>query len=789
MLGQNLGRYRIVEKIGAGGMGEVYRAHDPTLGRDIALKVLPAADLKDASGRMRLMREARSAAALNHPNICTIHEVGEADGQAYIAMEYVRGAALADMLGGGLPPEQVTRLGAQLAEALAHAHEHGVLHRDLKSANVVITPEGRTKILDFGLAKQLGGNHPEDVTRSMATLTTPGAVVGTLAYLAPEQLRGKPADARSDIWALGVVLYEMAAGARPFRGQTGFELSSGILHQRPARLPGKIAIELRVVIERCLEKDPDARYQSADDVRAALEAVGTGATPSLAAMRHSLKRRPWVFATAAVMALLAAIIALDVGEVRSRWFGSRSAPAQVTSLAVLPLANLSGDDAQEFFADGMTDSLITELARVGGLKRVIARGSVMQFKKTDKPLAEIARELGVERLITGAVQRSGARVSITAQLIEPATGSQLWANRYDRELRDVLTLQNEIVSDIIGQVKVQLTPRERAQLSSAARVNPEAYEAVLKGVLHVQKLTPADFDLGMQYCQQALKLDPNYAPAYVCLSSALGGPAHMGLVPPLEVAEKAGAAARRAAELDPGLQEAHARVGSWTFLFGWDWQTAKAEFQKAGDATWGNVVYADFLLLMDRRDEALAVLRRALDRDPLNSWVQVAVGGRMLRLGRYDEGIALLQKVLKLEPNMGLAHRYLWTAYHNQGKLEAAIHEAKTFITLLGHPDVAEAMRGNYPESMKIAARLLAEKSRKKYIQPSEIARLHLYAGDREQAFAWLERAYETRDSWMAFINSDPRFDSLHSDPRFENILRRMNIPGPTRGASDAKGI
>lgn len=782
MIGETLGHYRILEKIGAGGMGEVYRAHDEQLDRDVALKILPAESFRDPSARARLLREARSAAGLNHPHICTVYEVGEAEGQPYIAMELVDGQPLsARLAGGALPTEQILRYGLQLAEALAHAHGRGVLHRDLKSGNVVITPEGRAKVLDFGLAKRLSEADLDEATRSVASLTVPGTMVGTLAYMAPEQLRGQPADARCDIWALGVMLHEMAAGARPFQGQTGFELSSAILNQRAASLPGKVPVELRAVIEHCLEKEPGRRYQRAGEVRAALEAIQTGTTTPWETWRYQLSRRRWLALAGAVTVVLAVLLGLDVGGMRSRLMGG-AAVTKIESLAVLPLQNLSGDAAQEYFADGMTDALITDLARVGGIQRVIARGSVMRFKNTQKSLAEIARELGVDRLITGAVQRSGSRVSITAQLIDPATEQQLWANRYERELRDVLSLQNEIVSAIIGQIQVQLTPQQRAQLTSARPVNPEAYEAVLKGKFHIQKLTPADFQLGMQYCEQAQKKDPNYARAYVCLSEAWGGAAHMGLVAPRTIADKARAAAQRAVELDPTLVEAQARVGSWAFLFDWDWGLAERSFQKAGADSWGHIVYADFLLLMDRREEAQALMQRAMYSDPLNTWVQVAVGGRMLRLGRYDEGMALLQKVLKSEPNMGLAHRYLWTAYHHQKKSEQARQAAKTFLTLLGHRDAAEAMQrghdqGGYGKAMKLAADLLAEKFKATYIQPSEIARLYAYAGDNDRAFAWLDKAYESRDSWMAFINSDPRFDNLHSDPRFKGLLQRMKIP------------
>lgn len=781
MIGQKLGRYQIVKAIGSGGMGEVYRAHDEQLDRDIAIKVLPASRFSDPTARSRLLREARSAAGLNHPYICTVHEVGEAEGQAYIAMELVEGQPLsARLAAGALPAEVVTRYGLQLAEAVAHAHARGIIHRDLKSSNVIITTDGRVKVLDFGLAKRLRDEQLEEATRSQLSFTTAGSVVGTLAYMSPEQLRGEPADARSDIWALGVILYEMAAGKLPFRGQTGFELSSAILNQPPQPLPAKVPAQLRALISRCLSKQPEERYQRAAEVAAVLEAIQSHKSSPWIAWRYTWRRR-WVIAAVIAAVLTAALFALDAGGLRSRLTGSRAAP-QIDSLAVLPLANLSGDPAQDYFSDGITDALITDLTRSGGPRRVIARGSVVRYKNTQKTLTEIAEELRVQRLVTGAVQRSGNRVSISAQLIDPESGEQLWAERYERELRDVLALQNEIVSAIIRQIKGQLTPQQRAQLASARVVNPAAYEAVLKANFHIQKLAPAHLDLALRYCEQALKLDPGYAPAHVCLSSVWGAQAHMGLVSPLHVGRQAQDSAERAVELDPTLPEAHSRVGALAFLFAWDWPKAEEAFQKAGDVEWGRIVYADFLLLSGRPQEALATMQRALDRDPLNSWLQVSVGGRMLRLRRYDEGISLLQKVLESEPNMPLAHRYLWTAFHTQKNQPAAFQHAKTFLTLFGQPEASAALergyaKAGYTHAMKLAADLLAQRSKQTYIQPSEIARLYAYAGDKDRAFAWLEKAYEGRDSWMSFINSDPRLDSLHSDPRFDTLLQRMKIP------------
>ncbi|MGE5815285.1 MAG: protein kinase domain-containing protein, partial [Acidobacteriota bacterium] len=439
MIGRTLSHFRIIDRLGAGGMGVVYRAHDEQLDRDVAFKVLPSTRLGDPSARARLLREARTASKLNHPNICTIYEVGEDQGQAFIAMELVEGRPLSALLeGGALPVEQVQRYALQLSDALAHAHERGIIHRDLKSANVMIT-NGRAKLLDFGLAKpQLTSDLVETATRGVETVTSPGTVAGTLAYMAPEQLRGRRADVRSDVWALGVVLYEMATGVRPFGGRTTFELTSAILSQPRPPLPAgpmdSMPPGLVTVIDRCLEKDPDSRYQQSSEVRAALEAVQSGvAVPGFISRRRRVPRRVRLALAAVFAAILvivgAVITGLNLEGLRDGLLRG-AAPANVRSLAVLPLENLSGDPAQEYFADGMTEALITDLSKLKALK-VTARRSVMRFKGTAQGLPEIARALRVETLLTGSVIREAGRTSIRAQLYDAAMNQQVWADRYE----------------------------------------------------------------------------------------------------------------------------------------------------------------------------------------------------------------------------------------------------------------------------------------------------------------------------------------------------------------------
>ncbi len=487
MTGRAISHYRIAGKLGAGGMGEVWRAHDTQLDRDVALKVLPADRFSDENARARLLREARMASRLNHPHICTIHEVGESDGQTYIAMELVEGRTLSSLLSeGALTTGEILRIGQQVADAVAHAHQHGVVHRDLKSANIILTPEGRAKVLDFGLAKRMIAELADDApTQTMDSLTAAAAVVGTPAYMAPEQIRGQGADARSDVWALGVVLYETAAGRRPFEGRTSVDLSSAILSRQPPPLPTAVPAELGVVIARCLAKEPGGRYQQSGEVRAALEAIGSGSGISLAGWRYELSRRRWLV-TAGAGASMAAGVAVAL---RGRLWG----PQRAVRLAVLPFVNLSGDAEQEYLSDGMTQEMISQLGSLHpGSLSVIARTSVMRYKKSDKPVNEVARELNVDFILEGSARKEGGRIRITAELIQVKGETQLWAETYEREMAGVLALQSEVSKKVASSLALKLLPAEQARLAKVRQVNPEAYEAYLQGCHYYSRLASGD---------------------------------------------------------------------------------------------------------------------------------------------------------------------------------------------------------------------------------------------------------------------------------------------------------
>jgi TolB-like protein/predicted Ser/Thr protein kinase len=513
LIGTTLGHYRILEKIGQGGMGEVFLAEDTSLHRKVALKFLPPAMQQDEAAHKRFIREARSAAALDHPYICSIHEVGESDGQEFIVMEYVAGQSLKDRLAQGpLPLQEALPIAIEVAEALEAAHARGIIHRDIKPANIMLMQTGHAMVMDFGLAKQLappGGT--EGAEETVTALTADGSTAGTLAYMSPEQLRGTGIDGRSDLWALGVTLYEAAAGVRPFQGQSGYDLTSSILNQAPRPLPSGIPGELAAVIGRCLEKEPGKRYQQAGELREALIAVHAGTVSPWVGWRYRFTHGRWPVIAAVVSALFMVagiLVTLDVGEVRSRMAGRMGIPARAIKLAVLPFANLTGDPQQDYLSDGLTQEMIAQL---GGLHpqslSVIARTSVMRYKKTEKPIDQIGRELGVGYILEGSARQDAGRIRITAELIKVLDQTQLWAQTYEREMAGILALQSEVARKVAESLALKLLPVEQARLANVRTVNPEAYDAYLKGSMLLSMLTKASLDTAESYFKGGDKLN------------------------------------------------------------------------------------------------------------------------------------------------------------------------------------------------------------------------------------------------------------------------------------------
>jgi serine/threonine-protein kinase len=787
MIGKTLSHYKILEQIGMGGMGVVYRAHDDRLGRDVALKLLPAETIGSASARRALENEARSASALNHPHICTIYDVGEADGQFFVAMEYVEGKPLARLIpAGGLPEELVVRYGMQIADALAHALERGIVHRDLKSANVVVTPEGRAKVLDFGLAQRVRKEELYEATRSKASHATAGGIAGTLAYMAPEVLRGETADARSDIWALGVVLYEMAAGVLPFQGATGYELSAAILRAPIRELPALVPARLRAVIQRCLSKEPAQRYQRGGEVKAALEATGSEAAVAPETRPRSRYWRGVTIGGAAVLTLAALLLAFNAGGVRERLMGHASRMPGIESMAVLPLTNLSADPAQEYFADGMTDALITELAQISGLKKVTSRTSVMLYKKNRQSMPEIAKDLGVDAIIEGSVQRSGDKVRISVQLIDPVADRHLWAKSYERDARDVLVLQREVAHAIAGEINVRLTPAE--QSNPRRPLDPNVHEAHLMGCFLRDKHTEESLNKSIEYFKQAIAIEPSYAPAFAGLASSyasLGGV--LGFYSPSNFYPKARAAAERAIELDESLSEAHAVLADVLLKYDWNWSAAEREYQRAIALNHSNAdAHQEYGLLLEARgrfDEAMAERKLARGLDPLNAYRTADVGYPLYYAGRYDEAIEYFRKALELDSN--LAWGYLWIGQANleMKRYDQAIEQIQRSISLSEGNTRAMAtlgysygVAGNRRGALKVLGEL-KDRSRRSYVSPYFFAVLYAGLGDKESAFHALEESFAERHPYVVLMNVEPVFRGLRSDPRFQDLLRRMNFP------------
>ena len=788
MIGQTLGHYRILEKIGSGGMGEVYRARDEQLGREVALKVLPAQLLADDSARKLLIREARTASALNHPNICTIHDVGETDGRNFIVMEYVRGRPLSEQIGeGGLPAEKVIRYGEQIADGLAHAHEHGVIHRDLKTSNIMITPEARAKVLDFGLAKRHAIEGMTEQTHSQDSRVDEGAGVGTMHYTAPEVLRGEPADARSDIWALGVVLYEMTAGKRPFHGKTAYELSSHILHEQPKELPPTVPPILRGVIEKCLTKSPAERYQHASEVRAALGTLGIETpTPkssvrAVAEATSRLRDRRRLFILGGAFCVVLLLIA-GWRFVPSTWKPGSSSAGPIHSLAVLPLENLSRDPAEEYFADGMTEELTTQLAQISAL-RVISRTSVMQYKDAKKSLPEVAKELHVEAVVEGSVMRSGDRVRITAQLIQASTDKHLWAKSYEGDARDVLGLQQQVAHAIADEVKVQLTPQEQTRLSSSRPpVDPAAHEAYLKGS-YLNKGTGAQQRKAKEYFEEAIRIDPNYAPAYAGLADYYWSTLDLR---PRDSMPKAKENALKALELDPDLTQAHTDLAAIRFYGDWDWAGAEKEFRRAlelnpGDAE-SHRAYSSFLVALGRTAEALAESRKAQDLDPLSISTQVTAGFVLYFARQYGEAIDQCRKVLDLDPNAAGAYDCLGSSYLAKGMYEQAITASQKASNLSGDDPPrlvglgrAFAMAGRKPDAINVLGQLRRDSSHT-YVPPYYFATIYAALGQSDEAFKWLENAVNERDLYLLWLKVDSAVDPLRRDPRFEELSTRIGF-------------
>jgi serine/threonine-protein kinase len=769
-------------------MGEVYRARDPRLGRDVAVKVLPTELASDARRLRRFEQEARAASALNHPNIVTIHEIDEHEDIRYIVMEYVEGVTLRELL----TQRRLTRAelvghATQIAAGLARAHAASIVHRDLKPENLMVTSDGLVKILDFGLAKLEPSS--SDVGSEDATVsreTREGAIIGTVLYMSPEQAAGRPVDHRSDQFSFGTILYEMATGTLPFKRDTAPQTQAAIIEDEAEPLASVntgVPASVARVVDRCLSKDPGRRYDSTADLAQDLHDAAEAST-------NRPDRRKVLLAGAGVLAvLIAAAAGFEFGALRDRVFGG-SGSEPIRSLAVLPLKNLSGDEGQEYFSDGMTEALIADLAQVEALK-VISSPSMMTYKGTGKTVPQIAEELEVDAVVAGSVLRAGDRVRVTAQLITAETDEHLWSASYERELRDILELQSEVARVIVEEIQAVVTPAEAARLSRARPVDPAAHEAYLLGRYHLNRVTPRDLTQAIDHFEHAIERDPGFAPPYAYLAHTihLAGSAIGPLIPPREAWRRSKDLAQQATAIDPELAEGHSALGGVVSTFEWDWSTAEIEFRRAIALNPGSpqvrLTFAVSLTQTGRHEEALDQMEQAIDLDPLNLRFKTVKGLLLYCAGHSDDAVQQLQTVLSLNPRFPQAHRFLGLTYSEKGMHEEAIAELRQAAELTGgspndlaYLGGALAAAGRADEARSILRGLEERAQRGELVGAWTRYNIHLHLGEADEALSWLEKAIDGREGIVSWDKYFPGSEPLRDDPRYQALLRRLNLAG-----------